>query len=285
MLEGKLVTRIEVCESDVNMASSQAIELATQFNEVSQKLSSVIQQVHKLRADLNDWNGNDEETEQYDHQNQEEILHDPAEQSTMLVPAEDPVIERSDLQDRVFRSLIDLSPIQPQREIPTPPTGGGVLSTPLRGREEEFPATVLTMAALKGTRRLYVQDQSGFRIGRIVIIHDLFAAQIVGYGSIIIDRPVDRDYPVGSTVRELTPQDDHRVDSQGRTVINGVLMDPGDGGFNTLSLENHLGSGRQIPALPEDGLLVNLEDESKLHGWLLQGMTQTGRMHWKECAD
>ena len=279
------MTRIEVCESDVNMASSQAVELAAQYNEVSLNISRVIQQVHQLRDDGNDWNGNDEETQQYDHENQEEIFHDPAEQSTMLVPVEDPVIPRSDLQDRVFRSLIDSSPIQPQREILTPPTGGGVLSTPLRSREEGFPSTVLTMAALKGTRRLYVQDQSGFLIGRIVIIHDLFAAQIVAYGSIIIDRPVDRDYPIGSTVRELNPQDDHRVDSQGRTVINGVVMDLGDFGSNTLSLENHVGSGRQIPPLPEDGLLVNLEHESKLHSWLLKGMTKTGRMHWKECAD
>ena len=58
---------------------------------------------------------------------------------------------------------------------------------------EGFATTILTLAALKGTKRLYVQDQSGFRIGRIVIIHDLFAAQIVAYGSIVIGRPVDRD--------------------------------------------------------------------------------------------
>ena len=122
------------------------------------------------------------------------------------------------------------------------------------------------------------------RIGRIVIIHDLFAAQIVAYGSIVIDRPVDRDYPIGSTVRELTPEDDHRVDSQGRTFINGVAMDPGDFGSNTLSLENQPESGRQIPPIPEDGMLVNLDHESKLHAWL-QGMTKTGRIHWKECAD
>ena len=32
-------------------------------------------------------------------------------------------------------------------------------------------------------------------------------------------------------------------------------------------------------------MLVNLEHESKLHAWLLQGMTKTGRVHWKECAD
>ena len=47
---------------------------------------------------------------------------------------------------------------------------------------------MLTVAALKETRRLYVQDQTGFRIGRIVIIHDLFAAQIVAHGSIVIDK-------------------------------------------------------------------------------------------------
>ena len=205
-LEGKLVTRIETCESDVNMASSQAIELAAQYNEVSSNLSRVIQQVHKLRADWNDWNGNDEETQQYVHENQEEIFHDPAEQSTMLVPVEDPVIQRSDLQDRVFRSLIDSSPIPHQREIPTPPpTGVGSAATPPKNYVEGFAVTTLTMAALKGTRRLYVQDQNGFRIGRIVIIHDLFAAQIVAYGSIITDRPVDRDYPVGSTVIENLP--------------------------------------------------------------------------------
>ena len=107
----------------------------------------------------------------------------------MIVPTEDSAIERSGLQDRVFRSLIDLTPIQHQREIPTPPpTGNGVVETPPRNYVEGFAVTTLTMAALKGAKRLYVQDQTGFRIGRIVIIHDLFAAQIVAYGSIVIDR-------------------------------------------------------------------------------------------------
>ena len=46
-----------------------------------------------------------------------------------------------------------------------------------------------------------------------------------------------------------------------------------------------VGSARKTPPLPEDGLLVDFEHESKLHSWLLQGMTKTGRMHWKECAD
>ena len=283
-LEGKLVARIEVCEGDVAMASSQAVGLATQYNEVTRNLSAAIQQVHKLRAEWNEWNGEDDKPQ--DQESPEEIFHDPAEQSTLLVPSLDQDVNQSNIQDRSLRSLIDLSPIQPQREIPTllPTLGGGVDGSQ-RSLSNEFPKTVLTMAALKGTRRLYVQDQTGFRIGRIVIIHDLFAAQIVAYGSIIIDRPVDRDYPIGSTVRELTPADEHRVDSQGRTFINGVAMDPGDFGSNTLSWENHPESGRQIPPIPEDGMLVNLDHESRLHAWLLQGMTKTGRLHWKECAD
>ena len=40
-LEGKLVTRIEVCEGDVTMAGTQAVELATQYmrcQEISRRL-------------------------------------------------------------------------------------------------------------------------------------------------------------------------------------------------------------------------------------------------------
>ena len=116
-LEGRLVARIEVCEGDVTMASNQAAGLATQYNEVIRNLSAAIQQVHKLRAEWNEWNGEEEKPQ--DQESPEEIFHDPAEQSTILVPSADQVINQSMIQDRGFRSLIDLSPIQPQREIPT----------------------------------------------------------------------------------------------------------------------------------------------------------------------
>ena len=58
-LEGKLVARIEVCEGDVTMASNQAVGLAAQYNEVTRNLSAAIQQVHKLRAEWNEWNEED----------------------------------------------------------------------------------------------------------------------------------------------------------------------------------------------------------------------------------
>ena len=97
-LEGKLVARIEVCESDVTMASNQAVGLATQHNEVTRNLSSAIQQVHKLRAEWNEWNG--EEDKPQDQESLEEIFHDPAEQSTLLVPSVDQDMNQTNIQGR-----------------------------------------------------------------------------------------------------------------------------------------------------------------------------------------
>ena len=82
------------------MASNQALELAAQYNEVSRNLSMAIQQVHQLRAEWDEWNG--EETNPQDEESQEEIFHDPAEQSTIVAPSADRAVNRSNLQDRVF---------------------------------------------------------------------------------------------------------------------------------------------------------------------------------------
>ena len=41
-----------------------------------------------------------------------------------------------------------------------------------------------------------------------------------------LDRPLDRDYPAGAPIREVTPADDVVVDARGRTIINGI-----DGSF------------------------------------------------------
>ena len=52
------------------------------------------------------------------------------------------------------------------------------------------------MSALKGTNLTYVQDQTEFKIGRIILIYDVFAAQVIAYGSLVLDRVLDRNYPV-----------------------------------------------------------------------------------------
>ena len=133
-------------KGDVTMASNQAVGLATQYNEVTRNLSAAIQQVHKLRAEWNEWNG--EEDKPQDQESPEEIFHDPAEQSTLLVPSVDQDVNQSNIQDRSFRSSIDPSPIQPQREIPTLlPTLGGGVDASQKSRSNEFPKTVFVLGA------------------------------------------------------------------------------------------------------------------------------------------
>ena len=157
LLERKVVTRIEVCEGDVGMANQQCLTLVDNYNDLAINLTNVIRQVHELRNEWKEWH---EEEEDPQDQGEEEVFHDP-EQSTLLVPSR----EQSSQQDQVYRSLIDLTPIQRQREVATPPTTGSrVAETPPRHYVEGFASSALTMAALKGSKRTYVQDQSEFRV-------------------------------------------------------------------------------------------------------------------------
>ena len=63
-------------------------------------------------------------------------------------------------------------------------------------------------------------------------------------------------------------------------------MDPGTSIASNITQPNSiLGTPPQLPPLPEDGMLINLDNEAKLHAWLLQEMTKTGKAHWRECAE
>ena len=137
---------------------------------------------------------------------------------------------------------------------------------------------------MKGVARIYVDDQTHFKVGKIIIICELFMAQVIGLGSLVLDRPLDRDYPAGSPIREVTPADDHVVDARGRTIINGVVMDPASSSQDNPNARD-VTTIRQLPPRPSEGVLSELQNESKLYTWLLQGMALRGKAHWKECAD
>ena len=55
---------------------------------------------------------------------------------------------------------------------------------------------------------------------------------IVGFGSIILNRQVDRYCPMGTTVQAITRCDTHGVDASGRAMVNGSLRDPSDRGVD-----------------------------------------------------
>ena len=54
-----------------------------------------------------------------------------------------------------------------------------------------------------------------FHKGQTIIIGERFVAKIVNFGSLILDRNLDQNYPAGTTVRAITPQDACGVDGVG----------------------------------------------------------------------
>ena len=67
--------------------------------------------------------------------------------------------------------------------------------------------STLAMPALQGTNRIYVHDQQLFRKGQVIITHELFVAQIIDFGSLVLDRNLDQTFPAGAIVRAITPQE------------------------------------------------------------------------------
>ena len=109
-------------------------------------------------------------------------------------------------------------------------------------------------------------------------------AQVIAFGSLVLDRPLDRDYPAGASIRDVAPTDDVVVDVRGRSIINGTAMDPSSSSSSDPNTRDHT-HPRQMPPLPAEGGLNESQGESKLHTWLLQGMALRGKAHWKDCAD
>ena len=114
VLESNTITSMDGCDEAINLVNQQCLELMGSYNEVTKNLSHVVKQVHGLRQE---WNPcNDDETPLV--QEEEEVFHDITDQSTLVVPSND----QSGQQEPTQRSLMDLTPIQHQREVLTPIT-------------------------------------------------------------------------------------------------------------------------------------------------------------------
>ena len=58
-------------------------------------------------------------------------------------------------------------------------------------------------------------------------------------------------------------------------------MDPSSSSGDNPNVRE-LTQNRQLPSLPAEGGISELQNESKLYTWLLQGMALRGKAHWKE---
>eukprot|EP00971_Amphidinium_carterae_P150159 2976475-Amphidinium_carterae.1 len=81
-----------------------------------------------------------------------------------------------------------------------------------QGEQEKFVSLISTRARLvdgapRGTTEVFTTDDRRFQVGEVVLFTDLEgnveAHRVKGYGSLIIDSPLTRDYPAGSEVRTM----------------------------------------------------------------------------------
>ena len=201
--------------------------------------------------------------------------------------SQQPVMEtQQPVLDYSSRTLLDVTPVHTPapsvRKDPTPIVLP--VATPIRVSTPECACSRHALPSLKGVTRLYVEDQTHFKVGKIIIISELFMAQVIAFGSLVLDRPLDRDYPAGAPIREVAPTDDVVVDARGRTIINGIAMDPSSSSSGDPNMRDST-QNRQLPPIPAEGGRNESQSESKLHTWLLQGMALRGKAHWKDCAD
>ena len=68
--------------------------------------------------------------------------------------------------------------------------------------------SALELPLFKGNKRVFVRDAHLFVTGKDVVIDRWFVSLITGKGSIIIDDPAPTDFPSGTSVRTIGPDDE-----------------------------------------------------------------------------
>ena len=186
-------------------------------------------------------------------------------------------------------------------------------------------ATTVIVSALefplfKGNKRVFVRDAHLFAIGKDVVIDRWFVSLITGKGSIIIDDPAPTDFPSGTSVRAIGPDDEWTWMKNGRMILNGIPTNIHSGRRNDTPRETEVfqtppPTPRQQPVEEEDDGVIHLNrilpldptyedstdllpcgkprpphdfdqetltEESPLQQWLLDGSSRRSHQHWKQ---
>ena len=72
--------------------------------------------------------------------------------------------------------------------------------------------TVLTTMASQGDVEIEVTDPDKYPIGKYIVIQESLIYMVEGKGSLILDRPLCRDFLAGTPVRPLVEDDQYRVE-------------------------------------------------------------------------
>ena len=178
----------------------------------------------------------------------------------------------------------------------------------------------LELPLVKGSKRVFVRDAHLFIIGKYVLIDRWFVSQVTGKGSIFIDDPAPTDFPIGTSVRTIGPEDQWTIDENGQMHLNGIPTNMHSGQQADTVRENEVfqtppTTPRRQEAVEEDDGVIYLnrilpldptyqdasdtlpggkpkpphdfdqeilEDETPLNQWLLDGSSRRSHQHWKQ---
>ena len=185
--------------------------------------------------------------------------------------------------------------------------------------QEPQPApTVLTAMASQGDIEIEVTDPDRYPLGKYIVIQESLIYLVEGKGSLILDRPLCRDFLAGTIVRPLSKEDQYRLEegeiclrnpqpshsnngehgnstaSQGQ---NGNVGTPPP--IETVGLDgnSHLGNGEAADPDPFNDLLPcgkpkppiegsgSPSKELTLQTWLLRSHFQQSKTHWSKCYE
>ena len=281
--EQAIEDQLEQHEIAIQEVSDHSQTIAHSHNQVADQVNHLLNTVDKMKKSWENWA---EWTPVDQEQDEGQETQAPVQEESRPF-SQQPVMEtQHQVLDHSSRTLLDVTPVHTPVPSVRDDNTSVVLpvATPIRVSTPECASSRLAIPSLKGVTRIYVEDQTHFKVGKIIIICELFMAQVIAFGSLVLDRPLDRDYPAGASIREVAPTDDVVVDVRGRTVINGIAMDPSSSSSGDPNMRVPA-QPRQLPPIPTEGGLNESQGESKLHTWLLQGMALRGKAHWKDCAD
>ena len=76
----------------------------------------------------------------------------------------------------------------------------------------QVPTTVLTAMASQGDIEIEVTDPDRYPVGKNIVIQESLIYLVEGKGSLILDRPLCRDFLAGTIVRPLNEEDQYRLE-------------------------------------------------------------------------
>ena len=108
--------------------------------------------------------------------------------------------------------------LQQQQQQWTPQERG---ETPSAMEEPyQAPTTVLTEMANKGDIEIEVTDPDNYPVGKFIVIQESLIYLVQGKGSLILERPLCRDFLVGTPVRLLNDADQYRTEDNGEIYLS-----------------------------------------------------------------